>query len=107
MKETTGTFADIYYMLAQEGEEAEVIIGGVDMPATLVCDDTVDFTDFAYEEFGDVLNAPAELRRAADKFSFNLIEVDCVDYEMGERLVYALAGYISESQYKKLFQEEK
>lgn len=107
MKETTGTFAELYYLLAKDGDEAEVIIGDVDMPATLVADESIKFTPTAYSVFGEVLNAPATLTPSEEMYPYNLIEVDCDNYELGENLILALSGYISESQYIELFQEEK
>ena len=76
--------------MLQSGEyiDCDLIIGGCDMPASFVWDEDSTITDYGIEVFPN-----------------GNIEVLCDDYRLGERFVMAVAGYVGNSEFMKLFGE--
>ena len=83
--------------------EFDAVIGDVDMPATFCFCDDMKFTDYCMEKYGDLLNSECEVQYDATGRYTDVVIVDYDDDEKGEQFAYALAGYISDTEYKKLF----
>ena len=77
--------------------ECDLIIGGVDMPATLVWEEDANITAYGAERYAAVLNAPYKI------LSSSCIEVFCDDYKLGEQFVMAAAGHIGSREWNRLF----
>jgi hypothetical protein len=77
--------------------ECDLIIGGAEMPATLVWDADSNITAYGAERFAAVVNAPYKI------LSSTVIEVFCDDYKLGEQFVMATAGYIGSREWERLF----
>lgn len=92
----------IEYLRQHDEFECELIIDNSDMPATFVWDSSyVDFTKDGLEKYDKILNAEIEI------INNDCIEIMCDDYELGRHFVLAMAGYISEKEYHRLFIEKK
>lgn len=89
------TFLD----LLRSGEEldCELIIGGDEMPATFVWDEDSQITAYGVERYRPIMEASFE--RCGD----NCIEIHCDDWELGEEFCLAAAGFISSTEYEKVF----
>lgn len=79
--------------------DCELIIGGVDMPATFVWDGACLVTDYCMEKFRPIMESEYQVLPNGN------VEVFCEDWRLGEYFCYAVAGYISVSEYNKLFGE--
>jgi len=90
-----------FHDLLKSGEEldCDLIIGDSDMPATLVWDGGNQFTPEGVKYYKTILDAPY------NRLENGNIEVFCDDYELGEHFTLAAAGYIGQSEYRKLFVE--
>ena len=88
----------------KDGEEFDAIIGGVGMPATLgFCEDWI-ITDYCKEKFGELLNSEITIIPEDESYP-ECVEVHYDDYKMGEKFCWAVAGYIEEIEWDKLFRE--
>lgn len=88
----------------QDEEPFDVIIGGVDMPATLeFCDDWV-ITDYCKEQFGELLDSEIDVYEY--KCDIATVEVFYDDYLDGEQFCWAVAGHIDDREWNKLFMNE-
>ncbi|MEM1486403.1 hypothetical protein V6615_16310 (plasmid) [Oscillospiraceae bacterium PP1C4] len=87
--------------LLRSGEyiDCDLIIGDVDMPASFVWDEDSTITEYGIEVFNDLMKA--EFVRLPN----GNIEILCDDYTLGERFVWAAAGYIGNTEFIKLFGE--
>lgn len=97
----------IEYINARIKDEVEfdAIIGDVEMPATLgFCDDWV-ITDYCKEKFGELLESEIIIHERIDYL--DIVEVLYDNDRVGEQFAYAVAGYIGETEWNKLFMEEK
>lgn len=87
----------------KENLEFDAVIGDVDMPATFgFCDDWV-ITDYCMEKYGDLLESEIEVRKDPTGWYTDVVIVDYDNYKKGEKFAYAVAGYVSESEWNKLF----
>jgi hypothetical protein len=77
--------------------DCDLIIGDSDMPASFVWDEDTSMTDYGIEYFKPILDAEYE------RLPNGNIEIFCDDWELGEDFCYAVAGYVSEEKYRKLF----
>lgn len=86
----------------KDEEPFDVIIGGIDMPATFeFCDDWV-ITDYCKELFGELLESEIDVYEYA--LSINTVEVLYDDDDnLGEQFCWAVAGYIDDDEWQKLF----
>lgn len=101
------TFKKYIEQCILEDLEFDAVIGDVDMEATFCfCDDMV-ITDYCMEKYGDLLNSECEVIKDPTGKYTDVVIVDYDDYEKGERFTWALAGYVSEKEYNKLFRGEK
>ena len=92
----------IKYCIAHD-LEFDAVIGDVDMPATFCFCDDMKFTDYCMEKYGELLNSDCEVRYdPTEKYSDTVI-VDYSDEKIGIEFTFAVAGYISENEYRKLF----
>lgn len=87
----------------KEDLEFDAVIGDVDMPATFgFCDDWV-ITDYCMEKYGDLLESEIEVQKDPTGYYTDVVIVDYDDYKKGERFAWAVTGYVSESEWDKLF----
>lgn len=88
----------------KDGEEFDAIIGGIEMPATFgFCDDWV-ITDYCKEKYGELLESEIIVHERIDYL--DIVEVLYDNYRVGEKFAYAVAGYIAEDEWDKLFMED-
>ena len=93
----------IEYIEERIKDEAEfdVIVDGVDMPATLgFCDDWV-ITYYCKEKYEDLLNSEIDVYEYTH--DIDTVEVLYDDYRVGEQFCWAVAGYIDETEWNRLF----
>lgn len=83
--------------------EFDAVIGDVDMPATFSFCDDMKFTDYCMKKYGDLLNSDCEVKFDLSGRDTDTVIVDYADDSVGERFAWAVAGYISETEYEKLF----
>ena len=83
--------------------EFDAIIGDVDMPATFCFHSEMEFTDYCMKKYGSLLNSNCEIKYDPRGRDTDVVIVDYADDLIGERFAYAVAGYISETEYTKLF----
>lgn len=83
--------------------EFDAVIGDVDMPATFCFCDDMEFTDYCMEKYGDLLNSDCEVKYDTSGRYTDVVIVDYDDENKGEQFTWAVAGYISDTEYKKLF----
>lgn len=83
--------------------EFDAVIGDVDMPATFCFCDDMEFTDYCMEKYGDLLNSDCEVKYDTSGRDTDVVIVDYDDENKGEQFTWAVAGYISDTEYKKLF----
>lgn len=83
--------------------EFDAVIGDVDMPATFCLCDDMEFTDYCMEKYGDLLNSDCEVKYDTSGRDTDVVIVDYDDENKGEQFTWAVAGYISDTEYKKLF----
>ena len=83
--------------------EFDAVIGDVDMPATFSFCDDMKFTDYCINKYGDLLNSECKVKYDSTGRCTDTVIVDYDDYEKGKRFTYAVAGYVSETEYEKLF----
>ena len=77
--------------------DGDLIIGGVDMPASFVWDSAISMTEYGKEKFRPIMDAKFTVLPNGN------IEIHCDDDELGELFVWAAAGYISDREYRKIF----
>lgn len=83
--------------------EFDAVIGDVDMPATFSFCDDMKFTEYCMDKYGDLLNSDCEVKYDLSGRSTDAVIVDYDDYEKGEAFTWAIAGYVSDTEYEKLF----
>ena len=93
------TFLDFLRNRARVEEEleCELIIDNSDMPATFYWDKESRITSYGAEYFAPIMEAPYEVLENGN------MEIFCDDYELGKEFVMAVAGYIGQSEYDKMF----
>lgn len=90
----------------KDGQEFDAIIGDVDMPATFgFCDDCV-ITDYCIKLFGELLNSEIVEHIDTTGHCTTSVEVLYDNHYIGEQFCWAVAGYISDSEWNKLFTKE-
>ena len=92
----------IKYCIAHE-IAFDAVIGDVDMPATFVFSSDTKFTDYCMERYGDLLNSDCEVKYDITGRCTDVAIVDYADHYKGESFAWVVAGYISETEYEKLF----
>ena len=93
------TFLEYIEARIKDEMEFDAIIGDVYMPATLgFCDDW-RITDYCKNKYERLLNGEIVVHKGAN----DVVEVLIDDSEIGESFCYAVAGYIAESEWNKLF----
>lgn len=73
-----------------------LLVGDVEMKASLVWDENCVITDYGIHKFRPLMEAQCIVK---DEY----IEVFCDDYHLGEEFVFAAAGFISSKEYEKIF----
>ena len=96
----------IEYCIAKD-LEFDAVIGDVDVDCTFCFCPDMKITDYCMEEYGDLLNSPCEV--LADKTGryADVVVVEYDNYCKGRQFAWALAGYIKETEYKKLFETDE
>ena len=97
------TFKEYIELCIAKDLEFDAIIGDVEMPATFCFCDNMKITDYCMEKYGDLLNSECEVTADPIGRQTEIVEVFYDDDEKGERFTWAVAGYIADSEYKKLF----
>lgn len=82
----------------EEDLECELIIGGSDMPATFNWSNEIHITPYGAERFRAIMEGPYEILLGGN------IEIFCDDDTLGEDFVLAVAGYIGENEYNRMFE---
>jgi len=85
---------------SQTDFDLDLIIGGMFMPATFVWSEDSVITEYGIEKYRPILEAEYKILENGN------IEIFCDDYKLGEDFCYAAAGYISSSEYDKIFGED-
>jgi len=80
--------------------DTDLIIGDVEMPASLVWDEDSTITDYGVEKFMPLMEAEYTVLENGN------IEIHCDDYKLGEDFCLAAAGYIGIGESKKIFGEQ-
>lgn len=83
--------------------EFDAVIGDCDIPCTFCFCDNTKFTDYCMEKYGDLLNSECEVKYDTTRRYTDVVIVDYDDEDKGMAFAYAVAGYISETEYEKLF----
>lgn len=97
-------FIDYIKYCIAHGLEFDAKIGNVDMPATFSFCDDMKFNDYCMEKYGDLLNSDCEVKYDPTGRYTDCVIVDYDDYKKGEQFTWAVAGYVSETEYEKLFE---
>ena len=94
-------FIDYINERIKDEKEFDAVIGDVDMPVTLgFCDDWV-ITDYCKEKYGELFKSEIIILQTDDYV--DTIEVLYDNDEIGEQFCWAVAGYIGETEWDKLF----
>jgi hypothetical protein len=72
------------------------------MPATYVGCEKITLSPYAYEKYGEILNAECEVV-CVDEYGTETVEVDSDNYEMGKQFSCAFAGFCTSKEYDMLF----
>ena len=100
------TFLEYIEERIKDGEEFDAVIGDVDMPATLgFCDDW-KITDYCKSKYGELLNSEIVVHEDPTGNYTTSVEVLYNNEEIGEQFCWAVAGYVAESEWNKLFMED-
>lgn len=88
--------------LLRSGEEfdCDLVIGGAEMPASFVWSEDDEITAYGTEKYRSILEAPFE------RLDNGNIEVLCDDWRLGEEFCLAVAGYIGDAEYRRIFGED-
>lgn len=97
------TFKEYIEFCIAKDLEFDAVIGNVDMPCTFCFTDDMKITDYCMVQFGDLLSSECEVKVDPIGRYTDAVVVNFDDYKKGERFTWAVAGYIGESEYKKLF----
>lgn len=97
----------IEYIEARIADEAEfdAIIGDVDMPATFCFDSRWKITDYCKSKYADLLNSEIEEHIDPTGYCTPAVEVMYDNEKIGEQFCWAVAGYICEGEWERLFIE--
>ena len=85
-------------LMSGKALDCDLIIGGYEMPASFVWNEDSTISEYCKEEFGKLLDSEVTLIENGN------IKIFCSEKELGVRFVYSAAGYISNSEYEKLFE---
>lgn len=85
----------------KEDIEFDAIIGDVEMSYTFCFTDDIKFTKYCREKYKELLES--EIRIIKNNGYYDVIEVLYDDEVVGERFAAALAGYVNEREYERLF----
>ncbi len=81
--------------------DCDLIIGGVDMPASFVWNEDSQITEYGIEKYRPIMEADyTELANGN-------IEIHCDDEALGEEFCMAAAGFIGAKEYQRIFEEEE
>lgn len=96
-------FVDYIKKCIKEDLEFDAIIGDVEMPATFCFWDAMKITDYCMQKYGKLLNSNCEVKPDITGRHTDVVIVHCDDEAMGTRFTWAVAGYITDTEYQKLF----
>ena len=94
------TFYEYIQERIEKEEEFEAIIGGAEMTATFSFGNW-KFTDYCMEKYGELLES--EIEELEEFYGTKNVEVMCDDEFLGYEFCKAVAGYVSEEEWSKLF----
>lgn len=95
------TFREYCTMAINHDFEFDAIIGNEDMPATFGFTDDMVFTPYCEEKYGELLSSEVTVHNYPRQTEVAVVEYD--NARVGEQFAYAVAGYIPESEWDKLF----
>ena len=78
-------------------------IGDIEMPHTYEFLSNMTFTKYCMDKYGDLLNSMCEVKYDPRGRHTDVVIVDYHDSKKGEQFTHAVAGYILDSEYQKLF----
>lgn len=95
------------YLTENKEAEFDMIIGDVEMPATVVWTEDMKITEYFEQKYSVMLDSKIEIRK--DPKGNYTMSIELLDENMppkkGEEFVWALAGYCSTEEYDKLVGE--
>jgi len=95
---TDKLYKSLYDFLSkQEHIDCEVVVADVEMLHSLVWDSGCRILEYGLKKYDKLLNSPVEVYENGN------IEVLCDDEAMGKEFFAAAAGYISSTEYDKIF----
>lgn len=97
------TFKEILLYCDKHEIEFDAIIGDVDMDATYCFSGNLVITEYCEKEFGELLNSKCNITVYDEGCYTPCVEVLYDDDEVGNNFTMALAGFISDTTYRKLF----
>ncbi|MCQ4924872.1 hypothetical protein NE686_17350 [Tissierella carlieri] len=77
--------------------DCDLIIGDVDMPASFVWTEEDKITDYGIQKYEEIMKSKYTI------LSNSNIEIHCENHILGADFCYAAAGYISSTEYEKIF----
>ena len=92
------------YLTENKETEFDMIIGDVEMPATVVWTEDMKITEYFEEKYSVMLNSQIELHGDSRGIYTTGVELldESIPPKKGEEFVWALAGYCSTEEYEKL-----
>jgi len=93
-----------FYEFLNQGKELniELVIGDVDMPASLCWNEGDIISEYGIEKYKEVMNGECEYFEETES-TYPFVNVKCDDYKLGEKFAFDCAGYISEEEFNKIF----
>lgn len=95
------------YLTENKEAEFDMIIGDVEMPATVVWTEDMKITEYFEQKYSVMLDSNIEIRK--DPKGNYTMSIELLDENIppkkGEEFVWALAGYCSTEEYDKLVGE--
>lgn len=99
------TFLEYIEERIKDEKEFDAVIGDVDMPATFCFNDDWTITDYCKEKFNDLLNSEIIEHKDPTGYCTTSVEVLYNNHDIGKQFCWAVAGYICEGEWNRLFME--
>ena len=84
-------------LIADKELDCELIVADTEMPATFVWNGDEKISEYGESRFGKLLDSEAVMLENGN------IEIFCNDENMGNSFVWAVAGYINQFEYDRIF----
>lgn len=99
------TFLEYIEKAIKEDIEFDAVIGDVDMPATFCFCDSWKITDYCKQKYEELLNSEIIVHEDPTGYCTTAVEVLYDDNKVGTEFCWAVAGYICEGEWERLFIE--